>query len=160
MIIIGKRVVSQSMVSDDDDDDDTWWGWGWGRLVNILKMSTSIYPLFHLYLFIYLFTHLSIDHHTHPSINQSIHLPHPLIHLRRLDYYDDGISKTLSSMLIKFIKPTHLLCFHLRRLPCDPIADYRCVAGICPWILEGYIEVIDTIMMMVDDDSCWLMSLW
>ena len=97
MIIIGKRVVNQSIVSDDyeeeeeedDDDDNTWWEWGWLKLVNILKMSRelpSTYPLFHL--IIYLFTHLSIDHHTHPSINTFIHLPHPLI-------YDYELSKTL-----------------------------------------------------------------
>jgi hypothetical protein len=111
MIILDEDDDDDGSMSNDDDeeeeDNNTWWGWL--RLVNIFKMSRelpSTYPLFHL--IIYLFSHLSIDHHTHP--------PHPLIHLRRLDYYDDGISKTLLSVLIKCIKPTHLLCFHLRRL--------------------------------------------
>jgi len=171
----GKRVVSQSMVSDDDeeeedDDDDTWWGWGWFRLVNILKMSRelpSTYPLFHL--IISLLTHLSIDHHIHPSINTFIHLPHPLI-------YDYELSKTLSSMLINVFIYVGLttVCMHLaveervvgrwtKRMVAS-LSPHRWLS-MCCWDMPMNTWRIHWSNWYANDDGCfwlswWLMSLW
>jgi len=172
MIIIGKRVVNQSMVSDDYEEDDdeanTWWGWL--RLVNIFKMSRelpSTYPLFHL--IISLLTHLSIDHHIHPSINTFIHLPHPLI-------YDYELSKTLSSMLINVFIYVGLttVCMHLaveervvgrwtKRMVAS-LSPHRWLS-MCCWDMPMNTWRIHWSNWYANDDGCfwlswWLMSLW